>query len=253
MHFTKMAFQQLELPLRRSASARRCIQGSTGMKRVWLLAAVAGQLLAVLAQPVLAQTGAPAKPDTAKAQQIVAQVCVACHGAEGVSVASANPHLAGQHAEYTARQLDHFKSGLRKNPVMMAMAASLSADDMRALGVYFADKKSRPGAAKDKALAEVGQRVYRGGNAKTGVPACASCHSPTGLGIPAQYPRLAGQFPEYIYAQLQGFVRGDRGGEMKNASGKLVEDAPGRIMAAIAGKMNDREMRAVAEYLAGLR
>ena len=222
------------------------------MKRVWLLAAIAGQLLALSAAPALAQTVA-VKPDTARAQQIVTQICAACHGAEGISVVATNPHLAAQHPEYIARQLDHFKSGLRKNPVMLAMAATLSPEDMQALGVYFSAKKPRPGAARDKSLAEIGQKVYRGGNAKTGVPACASCHSPTGVGIPAQYPRLAGQYADYTLAQLQGFVSGNRGGEIKNASGKLVEDTQGHIMSTIAGKMSEREMRAVAEYVSGLR
>ena len=223
------------------------------MNRGWLLATVAGPVFALAALQVSAQTARPAKPDLAKAQQIVAQVCAACHGAEGVSVASANPHLAGQHAEYTTLQLDHFRQGLRKNPVMAAMAATLSAEDERALGIYFSDKKPKPGAAKDKALAEIGQKIYRGGNAKTGLPACASCHSPTGAGMPVQYPRLAGQYSDYTYAQLQGFVKGDRGGEIKNADGKVVEDVQGKIMATVAARMSDREMKAVAEYISGLR
>jgi cytochrome c553 len=223
------------------------------MNRGWLRAAVAGNMLALAAHQGIAQTGSPAKPDLAKAQQIVTQVCAACHGAEGVSVASANPHLAGQHAEYLALQLEHFKQGLRKNPVMAAMAATVSAEDAKALGAYFSEKKPKPGAANDKALAEIGQKIYRGGNSKTGLPACASCHSPTGAGLPVQYPRLAGQYADYTYAQLQGFVKGDRGGEIKTADGKLVEDAPGRIMGTVASKMSDREMKAVAEYISGLR
>ena len=223
------------------------------MNRGWLLAAVAGYVLALTAHQGIAQTGSPAKPDLAKAQQIVTQVCAACHGAEGVSVAPANPHLAGQHAEYTALQLDHFKQGLRKNPVMAAMSANLSAEDARALGAYYNEKKPKPGAAKDKALAEMGQKIYRGGNSKTALPACASCHSPTGAGLPAQYPRLAGQYADYTLAQLQGFVKGDRGGEIKKPNGKFVEDSQGRIMATIAAKMSDQEMKAVAEYISGLR
>ena len=224
------------------------------MNRGWLLATVAGSALALVANQGIAQTGAAAaKPDMARAQQIVTQVCAACHGAEGVSAGSANPHLAGQHPEYTTLQLQHFKQGLRKNPVMTAMAAALSPDDAKALGVYFSDKKPKPGAAKDKALADIGQKIYRGGNAKTGVPACAACHSPTGAGIPAQFPRLSGQFADYTYAQLQGFVRGDRGGEIKSADGKVIEDTRGRIMASVASRMSEREMRAVAEYISGLR
>lgn len=222
------------------------------MKRGWLLA-VAFNAFVLTALGARAQTPPPAKPDTARAQQIVTQVCAACHGAEGVSAAPANPHLAGQHAEYTALELEHFKIGLRKNPVMMAMAANLTPDEMKGLGVYFAGKKPKPGAAKDKDLAQLGQKIYRGGNSKTGLPACASCHSPTGAGIPAQYPRLAGQFADYTYSQLQGFVKGDRGGEVKTADGKTVEDTRGHVMAVVAGKMSDREMRAVAEYVSGLR
>ena len=220
------------------------------MKRGWLLAAVSFHACFLIACPARAQ--AP-KPDLARAQQIVTQVCAACHGVEGVSAAPANPHLAAQHAEYTALQLDNYRIGLRKNPVMMAMAANLTPEDSRSIGAYFASKKPKPGSAKDQALAELGQKIYRGGNSKTGLPACAACHSPTGGGVPAQYPRLAGQFADYTYAQLQGFVKGDRGGEIKTADGKLVEDSRGTVMAAIAAKMNDREMRAVAEYLSGLR
>ena len=223
------------------------------MNRGWLLAAVAGHVLALTAYQGIAQTGSPPKPDLAKAQQIVTQVCAACHGAEGVSAASANPHLAGQHPEYMALQLDHFKQGLRKNPVMAAMAATVSAEDAKALGAYFSEKKPKPGAAKDKAMAETGQKIYRGGNSKTGLPACASCHSPTGAGLPVQYPRLAGQYADYTYAQLQGFVKGDRGGEIKTADGKVVEDVQGKIMATVATKMSEREMKAVAEYISGLR
>lgn len=193
------------------------------------------------------------KPDLARAQQIAGQVCASCHGAEGISVAPVNPHLAGQNAFYLALQLNHFKSGLRKNPVMNAMAAQLTADEQRALGAYYADKKPKPGAAKDKELALLGQKIYRGGNSKTGLPSCASCHSPDGAGVPIQYPRLAGQYSDYVYAQLQGFNKGDRGGEMKTPQGKIVEDTQGKVMATIAAKMNDREMRAVAEYVSGLR
>lgn len=209
------------------------------------------------AAPPPASASAPAapggKPDLARAQQIAGQVCASCHGAEGISAAPVNPHLAGQHAQYIALQLDHFKSGLRKNPVMQAMAAQLTADEQRALGAFYSDKKPKPGAAKDKALADLGQKLYRGGNAKTGLAPCASCHSPNGAGIPVQYPRLAGQYSDYVYAQLQAFNKGDRGGEMKTAQGKVVEDVQGKVMAGIAAKLSEREMRAVAEYVSGLR
>lgn len=217
-------------------------------------AAPAPAAAATAQAPAAAAPAAEAgKPDLARAQQIAGQVCASCHGAEGISSAPVNPHLAGQHARYISLQLDHFKSGLRKNPVMNAMAAQLTPEEQRALGVYFSDKKPKPGSAKDKALAELGQKLYRGGNAKTGLPACSSCHLPNGVGIPAQYPRLAGQYSDYVYAQLQGFLKGDRGGEIKNAQGKFVEDAQGKVMTNIVQKMSDREMRAVAEYVSGLR
>ena len=218
-------------------------------------AAVAGQPQAAAAQAAasVAPVAEAGKPDLARAQQIAGQVCAACHGADGISPAPVNPHLAGQHARYIALQLDHYKSGLRKNPVMNAMAAQLTPEEQRALGVYFSDKKPKPGSAKDKALAELGQKIYRGGNTKTGLPACTSCHLPNGVGIPVQYPRLAGQYSDYVYAQLLGFVKGDRGGEIKNAQGKIIEDAQGKVMTNIAQKMSEREMRAVAEYVSGLR
>lgn len=226
------------------------------MNRGWLLAAVAKSACmgasAMISTFAMAQ-GTPPDAGLQRAQQIVTQVCAACHGAEGISVAPANPHLAAQHQEYVTLQLDHFKSGLRKNPIMMAMAAPLTPAEMKSLGVYFSSKKPRPGAARDKTLAELGQRIYRGGNSKTGLPACSSCHLPTGAGLPAQYPRLAGQYADYTYAQLQNFTKGDRGGEIKTPDGKSVEDARGRVMAGVAAKMSDREMRAVAEYLSGLR
>src|SRR5438105_9187912 len=129
-----------------------------------------------------AQSPAP-KPDLAAAKQIVAQVCAACHGADGNSVSPANPNLAGQQAEYISLQLAHFKEGTRANPVMSGMAATLSPEDMKSLGAYFAQQKPKGLAAKDPALVAAGQKLYRGGNAATGVPACAACHAPNGAGI----------------------------------------------------------------------
>ena len=190
---------------------------------------------------------APAKGDAAKAQNIVTQVCAACHAADGNSVAPANPKLAGQPAEYITKQLHNFKQGMlepnkeggRKNPVMGAMTATLSDEDMRNLGAYFASKTAKSGTAK--APYDAGQKVYRGGNAVTGVPACAACHGPAGAGIPAQYPRLGGQHADYILAQLKAFRSGDR-----------ANDA-GKVMRTIANKMSDQEMQAVANYVSGLK
>ena len=185
---------------------------------------------------------AVAKGDPAKAQQLVTAVCAACHGADGNSTAPANPKLAGQHAEYITKQLTNFKSGDRKNAIMQGIVTSnnLTPDDMKNLGAYFASQIPKPGSAKDKALVEAGEKIYKGGNSGSGVPACAACHGPAGAGIPVQFPRLASQHKEYIYTQLNNFRVGDRAND------------GGKMMRTIAAKMTDQEMKAVAEYISGL-
>jgi cytochrome c553 len=207
-------------------------------------------LLAVaLAWPVLAaaQAAAPAKPDLARAKQIVDQVCSACHGADGNSATAVNPSLAGQHADYITLQLANFKGGVRQNPVMQGMAAPLTPDEMRALGLYFSQQKPKGLAAKDPALVKTGQQLWRGGDVAAGLPACASCHSPNGAGVPKRYPRLAGQYADYTYAQLKSFKAGDRGLD------KGGKDVNGRVMQSVASHLSDDQMKAVADYAAGLR
>jgi cytochrome c553 len=162
---------------------------------------------------------------------------------DGNSTNAANPSLAGQHPEYISKQLQNFKSGDRKSPVMGPIAAKLSADDINNLGAYFGEQKAKPRTAKDKELATLGQKIYRGGNSSTGVPACAACHAPNGAGIPSQYPRLGGQHAEYVLTQLKNFRSGERS----------VKKSEVNVMPNIAGKMSDQEMKAVAEYIAGLR
>jgi cytochrome c553 len=196
--------------------------------------------------PVFAAEGA-AKPDLAHARQIIDTVCAACHGADGNSVVSANPSLAGQGAEYITRQLQHFKSGVRANPVMAGMVASLTPEDMVALGIFYSQQKPKGGTARDPALVKAGQSLFRGGVAAAGLPACSSCHSPNGAGIPKNYPRLAGQHAEYSLAQLNAFKAGERGAD------KDGKDVQGRIMTAIAQRMTAEQMKAVADYTAGLR
>ena len=178
------------------------------------------------------------KPDAAKGAQLSA-TCQACHTADGSRGAPANPILQGQHPEYLVKQLAEFKSGKRKNAIMMGMAAPLSEDDMKQLAAFYATKTPKPGFAKVKETVSLGEQIYRGGIAAKAVPACAGCHSPNGAGIPAQYPRLSGQHADYAEAQLLAFRSGLRG---NNAQ-----------MSTIAGKMNEREMKAVADYAAGLR
>jgi len=181
-----------------------------------------------------------------KAQQTAAAVCAACHAADGNGTAPANPKLAGQHPGYLYKQMMDFKAQgakkpARENAVMGAMVATLAPADMKGLADYFAGQAMRPSAAGDKELAALGQKLWRGGNAASGVPACAGCHGPTGAGIPAQYPRLGGQYAEYVGAQLKAFRDGARAND------------PGGMMRAVAARLTDREIRAVAEYAAGLR
>ncbi|MFN3987189.1 MAG: c-type cytochrome [Rhodocyclaceae bacterium] len=184
--------------------------------------------------------------DTAKAKQIVETICVACHGIDGNSQLPDNPKLAGQIPEYLYKQLREYKSWdgnppVRENAVMNAMVAGLDDADMKALANYFASQTLQPEAASNLDTIEQGQRIWRGGIADKGVPACAGCHGPAGTGLPAQYPRIAGQFPQYTVAQLQHFRDGGR------------ENDPNQMMRMIALKMTDAEMRAVADYAAGLR
>ena len=213
------------------------------MKRLLLLAAVVGAWPAAAAMP----QSPSGKPDLVRAQAIVNQVCVACHGADGNSASPANPNLAGQPADYIALQLAHFKAGIRANPVMQGMAAALTPEDMKALGAYFSQQKPKGMAAKDAALVRAGQKLYRGGDLATGLPACAACHAPDGAGVPKNYPRLAGQYSDYVYTQLKAFKAGERGAD------KDGRDVNGRIMVTIADKMSDAQMKAAAEYTSGLR
>jgi len=194
---------------------------------------------------VLATAAAYAQ-DAAKAKSIAAQVCAACHADDGNSIGPANPKIAGQHPEYLHKQLADFraqggKKPVRDNPVMTSMVANLSEADLKNLAAYYAGQKLKPAAAADKELAAAGQKLWRGGNVQTGVPACAGCHGPTGAGIPAQYPRIAGQYAEYLAAQLRGFKEGGRAND------------PNGMMRGVASRMSEREIKAVAEYAAGLR
>lgn len=186
------------------------------------------------------------KIDPAKAKQTAEQVCAACHLADGNSANPQYPKLAGQHQEYLLKQLRNFKSVggkpvERNNAVMLGMATPLTDDDMKGLAVYFSQQKLKPDAAKNKETLMLGQKLWRAGDASKGLPACAGCHGPNGLGIPAQYPRLQGQFAEYVEAQLKSFRLGERAND------------PNGMMRAVASRMTDAEIKAVADYTAGLR
>jgi len=209
------------------------------------LAALTSGVFGLGSQDASAQGAA--KPDLAKAKQTAETVCAACHGADGNSAVAANPNLAGQGAEYISRQLAHFKAGVRVNPIMQPIAQQLSDADMASLGLYFSQQKPKSLAARDPQLVAAGQKLFRGGDGASGVPACAACHSPTGAGIPKNFPKVSGQYADYTYAQLKAFKSGERGND---AGGK---DADGRIMASIAQKLDDTQMKALADYAAGLR
>jgi len=203
-------------------------------------------LCSVLAAAPAVAADPPAKPDLVKGQTIASKLCAACHGADGNSPTPANPKLAGQAAEYLEKQLHNFKAAQgkkpeRDNPVMAGMVASLSPSDMRNVAAYYASQKPKGGVSRSRELVFVGQKLYRAGNAATGLPACAGCHGPNGAGVPVQYPRLAGQYAEYTAAQLKIFHDGQRANDTN------------RMMRAIAAKMSDSEMLAVSDYVAGLR
>jgi cytochrome c553 len=180
-----------------------------------------------------------AKPDLVKGEQAYTAVCAACHGADGNSAIPANPKLAQQHPEYLVKQLKEFKEGKRANPIMQGFAATLTEDDMRNISYWASAKQAKAGFAKDKELVALGERIFRGGIAERQIAACAGCHSPNGAGIPSQYPRLSGQHADYTALQLTAFRDGKRN---NNAQ-----------MTGVAAKMNDREIRAVSDYIAGLR
>ena len=202
------------------------------------LFAVAAALSATVFSGVAGEVATAVKPDMAKGEASFAGVCAACHAADGNSLIPVNPKLAQQHPEYLIKQLTEFKAGKRENAVMNGMVAALSEEDMRNIAYWVSSKKATPGAAKEKDLVLLGEKIYRGGIADRQIPACAGCHSPNGAGIPAQYPRLSGQHADYAVAQLTAFRDGVRKNSLQ--------------MTQIAAKLNDREIKAVADYLAGL-
>ena len=200
-----------------------------------LLVAASASFAAEEAKPAAA---ASAKPDLAKGQTTATNVCAACHTSDGSRGSPANPIIQGQHPEYLAKQLTEFKDGKRANPIMQGMAAALSDADMKNVAAFYAGKQPKPGFAKNKDEVKLGEKIYRGGIADRMVPACAGCHGPSGAGIPVQYPRLSGQHADYTAAQLNAFRSGARANSPQ--------------MIGVAAKMNDKEIKAVSDYIAGL-
>ena len=186
------------------------------------------------------------KPDLEKARKIAETVCVACHSIDGNSPTSANPILAGQGADYLFKQLMEYKAAegkpaIRNNAIMAGMTAALSPGDMRGLALYFSQQKIKPSAATNEKLVETGKRLWRKGDFDRGIPACSGCHGPAGAGIPSQYPRLAGQYAEYTELQLKNFRSEERSND------------PEGMMRAIADRLSDKQIKALADYIAGLR
>ncbi len=216
------------------------------MKRL-LLPSLMATLMAVVA---VANANEPAKAtykgDPAKGQALGSTICAACHNADGNSTVSANPKLAGQNADYLYKQMTNFKSidgkpAERTNAIMNGMIAPFNDEQLRDLAAYFAAQTQKGEIAKNRDTIALGQKLYRGGNMAKGLPACAACHGPAGAGIPAQYPRIGGQFPDYIEAQLKSFRDESRTND------------PNKMMRMVAIKMTDVEIKAVSDYIAGLR
>jgi len=202
--------------------------------RVCTLALLAAWFLTALF-PLTATSAGNADAGKAKAG-----LCAGCHGVDGNGGADPTwPKLAGQTPEYIVTQLQRFKSGARENPIMKGMASALSEKDMEDIGAYYSAQSLKHGAAKDKTLALRGQRIYRGGILDTGVPACMSCHGPSGHGIPPHYPQLGSQNAAYVEKQLSDFKAGRRA-------------SADPAMPKIASRLTDPDIKAISEYLSGL-
>ncbi len=213
------------------------------MKRVLLAVVLCAPLTASFAAESNGKD--PFTQGSAEAGAAKAAACVACHGPAGNSSNPEWPKLAGQGARYTYEQLKRFKSGDRKSPLMAPMAAPLSDEDMRDLAAYFAAQPFSPGVASEEAVA-VAEPLYRGGDASRGIPACAACHLPNGAGVEsAGYPHIGGQHGTYAATMLQVY----------REAGKQKEIPAGNfgVMAAVAGKLTDDEIAALASYINGLQ
>jgi len=216
--------------------------------RAAALAFLVSASLGFTAHAVAAEPAAKAaKPDAAIGERLYNNGdpqrgvigCASCHGPEGKSAAGAWPKLAGQHSAYTIKQLKNYKDGTRANAIMAGMSAALTEKDMANIAAYLNKQTVSLGVAQNKETIGLGKQIYAGGIAEKGIPACSACHSANGAGIPAQYPLMSGQWADYSAAQLGYFRDGTR---KNNAQ-----------MTAIAGKLSDVEIKAVSDYMAGLR
>ena len=214
------------------------------MKRFTLLSLLLAGVLSTASADDHAQP-AP-KGDPAKGQILGSTICAACHAADGNSIGAPNPKLAGQHPEYLFKQMRNFRSANgnppeRSNPIMNGMIAAFDEDQLRDIAAYFGSQKQIGDKSKSPETIESGKKIFRAGKAAKGLPACAGCHGPTGMGVPAQFPRIGGQLSDYVEVQLKAFRDGTRAND------------PNSMMRTIALKMTDAEIKAVADYTAGLR
>lgn len=210
------------------------------VRRTLTVVALASGLAAVAS----AQETAVIKPDLKRGQEIASAVCSACHALDGNSTLSVNPKLAGQDAAYLLKQLNDYAKpandkSARVNSVMAGILSGISTADRVHVTAYYATQAPKPGVSRNRDTLELGQRIYRAGIPEKAVPACNGCHSPSGAGIPTQYPRLGGQHAEYTEAQLKAFHDAARRNNVP--------------MSQIASRLTEAEMRAVADYVSGLR
>lgn len=203
---------------------------------------------------VLAASGlaiaAPPAADLARGKQIAETVCAACHGADGNTSIAMYPRLSAQHAAYTVQQTLAIKDGSRNTGAAVTMrplVQDLSEQDIANVAAYFATQLPKSGEVNPKENPELGARIFRGGLAAKGLPACMSCHGPNGAGIPGNdtlkegavaYPRIAGQHKSYVVDQLNAYQSGRRNNS---------------IMKDIAARMTPEEMDAVGNFIQGLR
>jgi cytochrome c553 len=203
--------------------------------RVWKIVA-AGATFGLVSALAFGQA---ATGDPEKAKVLASTNCVACHGPDGNSAEPRYPKLAGLQREYLYKQLNDFKAGKRQSEVMAPIVAVLNAEDFANLAAFYSEQKPAPGVVKDPKLAEQGRKIYQEGKPEVGLPACSGCHYDKGEGT-SRFPRVAGQHAEYTYQQLVAFKDAKR------------ENDRGLAMQSVAINMTEADMRAVAEYLAGL-
>lgn len=197
------------------------------------------RFLTLCAFAALFSSGSTLAAGDAAAGKAKSAPCAACHGPDGNSVNPEWPNLAGQFPEYIVKQLQDFKSGARKNPLMSPQATALSVQDMEDLAAYFAGLRLKLVGAAQEALAREGERLYRGGDAKLQIAACMACHLPNGRGIPPRFPRLSGQHARYVESQLRAFKSGERAND-------------GGFMGPVSFLLSEQQIKAVAQYVSGL-